>query len=52
MLLQSDVLCMKGDFTGALAPYVTKTEKIGPETRADDIKNDESDRENTGKSVD
>ena len=29
-----------------------KLKKIGPETRADDIKNDESDRENTGKSVD
>ena len=29
---------MKGDFTGVLAPYVTKIEKIGSETRADDIR--------------
>ena len=29
---------MKDDFTGVLAPDVTKAEKIGPETRADDIK--------------
>ena len=38
LLLQSNVLCMKGDFTGVLALYVTKIEKIGSETRADDIR--------------
>lgn len=29
---------MKGDFTGVLALYVTKIEKTGSETRADDIR--------------
>jgi hypothetical protein len=29
---------MKCDFTGVLAPDVTEKEKIGSETRADDIK--------------
>ena len=29
---------MKGDVRGVLAPYVTKIEKIGSETRADDIR--------------
>ena len=38
LLLQSNVLCMKGDVRGVLAPYVTKIEKIGSETRADDIR--------------
>ena len=38
MPLQPDVLLMKCDFTGALAPNVTENEKIGSETRADDIK--------------
>ena len=42
---------MEHDFTGAVAPDVTENEKIGPETRADDIKNDESDRKNTGESA-
>lgn len=30
---------------------VTENEKIGPETRTDDIKNDEFDRKNTGESA-
>ena len=29
----------------------TENKKIGPETRADDIKNDEFDRKNTGESA-
>ena len=33
------------------APDVTENEKIGPKNRADDIKNDEYDRENKGKSA-
>ena len=37
------------DFTGVVAPDVTENEKIGPETRADDIKSDEFDRKNKGK---
>ena len=32
------------------APDVTENEKIGPENRADDIKSDEFDRKNMGKS--
>lgn len=35
---------MEHDFTGVVAPDVTENEKIGPETRADDIKSDEYDR--------
>ena len=50
-LLQPDVLRVERDFTGVVAPDVTKNKKNGPETRADDIKNDESDRENKGKSA-
>lgn len=38
-------------FTGVVAPDVTKNEKNGPETGADDIKNDEYDRKNKGKSA-
>lgn len=43
---------MEHDFTGVVAPDVTENEKIGPKNRADDIKDDESDRENTGESAD
>lgn len=42
---------MEHDFTGVVAPDVTENEKIGPKNRADDIKNDEYDRKNKGKSV-
>lgn len=46
-LLQPDILqflSTERDFTGVVYPYVTEKEKIGPETRADDIKNDEFNR--------
>ena len=36
---------------GVVAPDVTENEKIGPKTRADDIKSDEFDRNNMGKSA-
>jgi len=36
------------DFTGVVALDVTENEIIGPETRANDIKSDEFDRENMG----
>ena len=49
MLTQPDVPPVERGFTGVVAPYVTKNEKIGPETRADDIKSDEFERENMGK---
>ena len=49
---QPDVPRVERDFTGVVAPDVTENEKIGPETRADDIKSDEFDRENMGKSAD
>lgn len=42
---------MERSFTGVVAPDVTENEKIGPETRADDIKSYEFDRENMGKSA-
>ena len=50
-LLQPDTLRVEHDFTGVVAPDVTENEKIGPENRADDIKNDEYDRKNKGKSA-
>ena len=50
-LLQPDVLRVEHDFTGVVAPDVTENEKIGPETRPDDIKSDEYDRKNKGKSA-
>ena len=53
-LLQPDilqVLSTERNFTGVVAPDVTANEKIGPETRADDIKSDESDWKNMGKSA-
>ncbi len=34
-----------------LTPDVTENEKIGPKNRSDDIKNDEYDRKNKGKSA-
>ena len=49
--MQPDVLRVERDFTGVVAPDVTENEKIGPETRADDIKCDEFDRKNMAKSV-
>lgn len=42
---------MEHDFTEVVAPDVTENKKIGPETRADDIKSDEFDRKNTGESA-
>ena len=42
---------MERNFTGVVDPGVTENEKIGPENRADDIKSDEFDRENKGKSA-
>ena len=49
--MQPDVLRVERDFTGVVAPDVTENEKIGPETRTEDIKSDEFDRKNTGKSA-
>lgn len=49
--MQPDVLRVKHDFTGVVAPDVTANEKIGLETRADDINSDEFDRKNMGKSA-
>ena len=46
-LLQTEilqVLSTERNFTGVVYPYVTEKEKIGPETRTDDIKNDEFNR--------
>ena len=51
-LLLLNVPHVERDFVGVVAPDVTENEKIGPETRADDIKSDEFDRKNTGKSAD
>ena len=51
LTLQPDVPRMEYNFKGVVAPDVTENEKIGPETRADDIKSDEFDRENMGKSA-
>ena len=42
---------MERDFTGVVDPDVTENEKIGPETRADDIKSDEFDWKNMEKSA-
>jgi hypothetical protein len=39
------------NFTGVVAPDMTENEKNDPETRADDIKNDEFNRKNMGKSA-
>ena len=50
-LLPPDVLRVERSFTGVVASYVTENEKICPETRTDDIKNDEFDRKITGESV-
>ena len=51
LLTHPDVPHVERGFTGVVAPYVTKNEKIGPETRADDIKSDEFERENMGKAA-
>ena len=45
-----DVLRVERSFTGVVNPNLTGR-KIGPETRADDIKSDEFDRKNTGESA-
>ena len=50
-LLQPDVLRVEHDFTGVVVPDVTANKKIGPKTRANDIKSDEYDRNNKGKSA-
>jgi hypothetical protein len=45
--LQPDILQLlstERDFTGVVYQYVNEKEKIGPETRTDDIKNDEFNR--------
>ena len=49
--LLPDVLRRERNFMGVVAPDVTENEKIGSETRADDIKHDEFNRENTGTSA-
>ena len=49
--LQPDALCVERNFMGVVTPDVTENEKIGPETRADGIKHDEFNRENTGTSA-
>ena len=50
--LLPDVLRVERNFMGVVAPDVTENEKIGSETRADGIKHDEFNRENTGTSDD
>ena len=50
-LLHPDVLRVERDFMEVVYPNVTENEKIGPETRADDIKCDEFDRKNMAKSA-
>ena len=40
-LLHPDILLLlsiESEFTGVVYPYVIEKEKVGPETRADDIK--------------
>ena len=49
--LLPDVLRVERNFMGVVAPDVTENEKIGSETRVDDIKHDEFNRENTGTSA-
>ena len=49
--LQPDARCVERNFMGVVTPDVTENEKIGPETRADGIKHDEFNRENTGTSA-
>ena len=49
--MQPDVPRMEHDFTGVVAPDVTENEKIGPKNRSDDIKNDEYEQKNKGKSA-
>ena len=39
--MQPDVPRVEYNFKGVVTPDVTENEKIGPETRADDIKSDE-----------
>ena len=51
-LLLLNVPCAERDFMGVVAPDVTEKRKIGPKTRADDIKCEEFDRNNKGKSAD
>ena len=49
--MQPDVLRVERDFMEVVYPNVTENEKIGLETRADDIKCDEFDRKNMAKSA-
>ena len=42
--MQPDVPRVEPNFMGVVAPDLTENEKIGPETRAEDIKSDEFDR--------
>ena len=42
--LRPDVPRVESNFMGVVAPDLTENEKIGPETRAEDIKSDEFDR--------
>ena len=49
--MQPDVLRVERNFMEVVYPNVTENEKIGPETRADDIKCDEFDRKNMAKSA-
>lgn len=46
-----DELYRVGRMLTVVAPDVTENEKNGPKNRADDIKNDEYDRNNKGKSA-
>ena len=48
--MQPDVLRVERSFAGVVDPNLTGR-KIGPETRADDIKSDEFDRKNKGTSA-
>ena len=49
-LLQPDVLRVERSFKGVVDPNLTENENR-PWNRADDIKSDEYDRENTGESA-
>ena len=49
--MQPDVLRVERNFMEVVYPNVTENEKIGLETRADDIKCDEFDRKNMAKSA-
>ena len=44
VVVRTDILCVERSFVGVVAPEVTENEKIGPKTRADDIKSYEFNR--------